>query len=153
MAIDSNTGGDVYEEMYFREKKKNSILTVVAAALLVVAIGSFVIGSSNDPAEVANGAQVGQGLNGGQRPEGGPGGFGGQRGGLAVDTFFATDGSVDAVAVSDFAARLPQGAGGEFLTRFEENIDAAVADGTITQDQASELVQALEAATEGDYES
>lgn len=134
--------GQSIEELYLGEKKKSQILmsaTVLLSLALVGSITAYVkkpTASSNTftpPSQFAGGPP-GSGENGGQF----------RMGFQDMTQFFKDDGSVDTAQLDELTSRLPAGASDRFLERLTLNIDQAVTDGKLTQDQATKLKAALE---------
>lgn len=140
----------VWRDQYESERKKARLFmvtTAVAVALLAASLFYAVATTSSSPVAApltGEGPGLSGNDNGGQvfRPPGGPDGSG-SRGGL-IERFFNSDGSVSEEAIAQFQERAAQfGGSSGFGDRLAGSIEAAVANGDITSEQANELLAAL----------
>lgn len=137
--------GQSIEELYLAEKKRSQIFATMAL-LLGVALAGSIYAYVKKPT-VSNTASTGV-PQFEQRMPGGTAESGRLRMGLQdLGQFFSKDGDIDAVKLDELTSRLPAGFSQQFLERFEQTIDQAVSDGTLTSDQAKKLKSALEERT------
>ena len=135
------------EELYVKEKKKSQLLMLSTAVFAILFAGALVIGGGSDETAAAN-RTLADGQNQLADEQAGQFGAAGRvRGGFGVANFFSEDGSLNQESVTDFQERAAQGAGlagtSQFADRFVQQIEASVASGDITQDQATQLIDAL----------
>lgn len=136
-----------FEDLYLKEKKKSSILLGGVVVLAVLATLSLSWAITKKGAAPQGGAgSFAANLNG-QNPQGGPGGGGMRQ--MDFTEFFNDDGSVKTERVQEMLGRMPSGNSDQnFLTRIKEDINQAVEDGKITQEQATALINAFQAEQE-----
>jgi hypothetical protein len=129
------------EELYLKEKKKSNIFLASTVLLAVLLVGSFFYNSNIN----SSSSSTTDDQSGGQFQGGGRGGRGGQN----IAEFFDDNGEVDQSAVDTLAERASQGGGpaganpSQFLERFTQQIDSAIENEEITQEQADQLESAL----------
>lgn len=131
---------DTWRAQYLSERRKARIFMASTAVLGVLFAGTlgYVLVSDDDGQVEQIGAEDGFSV---------PGGFGG---GNVVERFLDQDGEVDPAAVAAIVEQIrlsgrdPQ----QLLARFELGIARAVATGSITQEQASEILAQLQVAVD-----
>ena len=135
-----------FEELYLAQRKRSSIFLATTVVLAITTVGSvaWALNSKSNTA-VAEGPGNAQQAQGFGNSQGRPGGM---RTMMDITSFFNEDGSVNTDQVKELMARMPSGqsdnSGFNFIDRIKENIDQAVSDGDITEDQANALLDAFE---------
>jgi len=140
---------DEFEELYLKERKKSSVLLIATIVLALIASGSLIwaVSKGSNTQDLPNGV-TNQGVNG-------QGGLRGNGPGMTLDikSFFKDDGSVDTDKVDEITSRMPSGASSRFTDMIKEQVDQAVKDGDITQEQADALNKEIGITTESSNES
>jgi hypothetical protein len=137
-----------YKSLYLKEKKKSSIFLILSIVLTILFFGTLawaVVEANNDGKK---GIRNGQG-NGMFDDQAGPNDQNGRGRGMMMNfkNFLNSDGSVNTEEVKSFVSRMPSGTGSSnFQTRINQEIDQAVKNGTITQDQATAIKNAISSA-------
>ena len=137
----NETHASSFEQLYLKERKKAWIFMNTTAVAAVLAVGLLVY-AVNKKTEAPEPAALGE--NGPRMQfdgEDGPGGRMQMR--MDVTQFLNDDGSVDTDRVNDMLERLPDNFREDMLGRMETQIDEAVSDDDITQDQATALKSAF----------
>ena len=131
---------------------KSSILLAAVIILAISTTGSLVWGFTKSGGNNSNQSTMPGNLQDqNYSNRGGSSDMGGPRGGMNfnVKQFFNDDGSVNNDKVKSFLSSMPSrgnssSSGPNMTNRFEEMINQAASDGTITQDQADALTKAFE---------
>ena len=154
--ISSEDNNNNYEVLYNKEKKKGSVFLILTIALTILFFGALAWGiteSNEKPKNMGRSmdSKMEQGLQGkmGQKErmmEDGRGEPGEQGRGMMrmkFDRFLNDDGSVDNQEVKEFLGNMPANAKENFTDKLNSNLEQAVKDGKITQDQANALKNAI----------
>jgi hypothetical protein len=135
--------GDVqstpYQRLYLKERRKSQLLMGSSGLLLVVLVGALLFHPfSNKPA-----APTGLRGRAGGAPQFGQmgqrGGMGGGFAATAVTDYFNADGSVNTDKVKALFSNLPGNGSSRIVTRLTTDIDAAIYEKKITEDQGTKL--------------
>ncbi len=145
-----------YEVLFNKEKKKGTVFLILTIALTILFFGALAWGiseSNEKPKYMGRSmdSKMEQGLQGkmgqkdrmmeSERGEPGEQGRGMMR--MKFDRFLNEDGSVDTQEVKEFVRNMPANAKENFTNKLNDNLDQAVKDGKITQDQANALKNAI----------
>jgi len=127
--------------MYQAERRRSRILgaSTVAASLLAVGLGAWGLNGHEGGTTVSGPGQMGGQSAGQFGPPGSVGTLPGQGGPMGQDLaamLFNSDGSVNTDALNRFVAGIPSGA-------LEQILAVAVSNGEITQDQATQITEAV----------
>lgn len=147
----------VWRDQYLRERKKSRLFMATTAVALLLLVGSlFYAVAQNQSTQladlVAGRGPGGAGLEDGRHP-GSTRPRGGEaqgREGISVDRLFNADGSVNEELIESLKDRAERFGGvGRFSGRIAAGIAGAVSSGEITQEQADELMAALDLDSSG----